>query len=291
LIEGKAAQSPEEMPVTYCSGTTGDYFKAMGIPVIEGRAFDERDGKHSPAVVLIDSTMAHRFWPDEEAVGKRLQWQGKWREIIGVVGHVRSAAQESQIIPNMYVPYAQFEFPWPSMSLVARAQSNGADIGTLVRSAVAEQDKELPLAGAQTAEQLIASSLSRQRFNLVLLGIFAALSILLAAIGVYGIMAYSVSQRMHEIGVRISLGATRWDVLAIVLRQAFAVSIIGLSAGLLAAYALTRVMTKLLYGISPRDPAVFAVSSLIVFGVALLAAYVPARKGAALDPVIVLRAQ
>lgn len=290
-LEGRPAPSIEEMPFTYCAAVTNEYFNAIGIPLLKGRLLTEHDDKHSPLVVLIDSTMAQRFWLNEDPVGQRVQWQGKWREIVGVVGHVRSAGPDGQVTPNMYVPYSQFDFPWPSMFLVARAANDGTEIAGPLLAALREQDKELAIAGTQTAEELIARSLSRQRFSTLLLSVFAALSIALAAIGVYAVVAHSVTARMQEIGIRMSLGATRRDLLKMILRQSLAIVAWGLAAGLLASYALTRVLSNLLYGVSPRDPAVFILSSLILLIVALVASYAPARKGTSVDPLSVLRVQ
>lgn len=293
FVEGQPVPAPDEYPTADCSSVSADYFRAMGIPLMRGRFFTERDTADSPKVLIINQPMARRFWPDGEAIGKRLNWQGSWREVVGVVGEVKpigSVGRVGQVNLQMYAPQTQFDFPWPSIHLAIRTTTaDPSRIASAVQSAIWVEDKDQPVDQIRTVEQLISDSVSRQRFTMLLLLIFAAMSLVLAAVGIYGVMAYSITQRMHEIGIRIALGALRSDVLKLVIRQGLILITVGVTIGLAGALALTRVLSGFLYGVSATDPTTFVQSSGLLAGAALLACYIPARKATKVDPMIVLR--
>jgi len=293
LVEGQPAPASGEYPTANCSSVSADYFRAMGIPLVKGRFFTERDTADSPKVLIIDQAMARRFWPNEEPIGKRLNWQGSWREVVGIAGEVKpigSVGRVGQVAQQMYAPQTQFDFPWPSIHLAIRTTTaDPSSITTAVLSAIWAEDKDQPVDQIRTVEQLISDAVSRQRFTMLLLVIFAAMSLVLGAVGIYGVMAYSVAQRTHEIGIRMALGARGSDVLTLVIRQGLVLIMAGVTIGLAGALALTRVLSGFLYGVGATDPATFVESSGLLAGAALLACYIPARKATKVDPMIVLR--
>ncbi len=287
------------------------YFRAMGIPLRRGRDFTAQDNESAPNVVIINETMARRFWPNEDPIGKRIKlpspepqrtWDGRWLTIIGVVGDVRADGLESEANPEMYLAYLQN--PWrgmPSrsymtlvgraMSLVARSSVDPTSLAAAIREAVAAVDKDQPVTAVATMESLMALSGSARRFNLLLLGLFATVALVLAAVGLYGVMSYGVSRQTHEIGIRMALGAQAGAVLRSVVWQGMRLVAIGLACGLAAAVALARFMDTLLFGVSATDPLTFAVIALLLTAVALLACWIPARRATKVDPMIALRCE
>ncbi|HYY56850.1 MAG TPA: ABC transporter permease [Pyrinomonadaceae bacterium] len=270
------------------------YFQTMGIPFLKGRDFTTRDAKDAPDVVVINKVLAERFWPNEEPLGKHIQLsaeQTRWREIVGVVGNEKLSALDTEIAPAVYIPLPQNSFPNAirSIFLVARAQGEPMALAQGIQNELRSMDKDQALFQVRPLEEVISNSLSQRRFNTLLLVIFAALAGLLAAIGIYGVMAYSVTQRTHEIGVRMALGAQSTDVLKMILGQGIRLTLIGVVAGLVAAFALTRVLSSLLYGVSATDPVTFLGIPLLLTAVALLASYLPARRATKVDPMIALR--
>src|SRR5262245_12609664 len=285
------------------------YFGALKIPLNRGRDFTSADNENSPGVVIINETLASRFWPNEDALGKRIKlasaepqrtWDGLWLTIIGVVGDVRADGLENEVRPEMYLSYLQN--PWrglPSrpymtlvertMSIVARGAAEPAGLTAALRQAVAAVDKNQPVMVVATLENLLAASLAERRFNLSLLGVFAAVALALAAIGLYGVMSYSVSQRTAEIGLRMALGAQESGVLRLVIGQGMKLALAGVLIGLGGAVALTRWLETLLFGVSATDPLTFALIALLLTLVALLACYVPARRATKVDPMTALR--
>jgi putative ABC transport system permease protein len=270
------------------------YFKTMGIPFAEGRDFSARDRVDTPDAVIINKSMAERFWPGASPLGKRIQLATettRWREIVGVVGDEKLSALDTETGSAVYVPLPQNTVPTAlrSVTLVVKA---GGDISALpasVRQALRAMDGEQALFQVRPLEEVISDSLSRHRFNSMLMVIFAGLAGLLAAVGVYGVLAYSVAQRRQEIGVRMALGARPFDVLKMVLGQGMKLSLAGIAAGLVTAVALTRVASSLLYGVSPTDPLTFLIISLILIAVAFVACYFPARRATRVDPCVALR--
>jgi putative ABC transport system permease protein len=261
---------------------------------LQGREFEEgRDRVDSPTVVLVSEALARRFWPGESAVGKRVNPgdpndPADWCEVVGVVKDVRQFELAADPKPQMYISYAQAGFFAPR-HLVVSSEGDPAALAGAVRRAVWEVDKDQPVSDVRTMREVLSESLARQRFSMLLLGIFAAVALVLAAVGLYGVMSYTVAQRTREIGLRMALGAQRLDVLRMVVGQGLKLVLLGVALGLLASLALTRVMASLLYGISATDPATLITISLVLIAVAMLASYIPARRATRVDPLIALR--
>ncbi len=291
-IEGRDVPQGEQPPHGDRWSASAGYFQTMTIPLVKGRYFGERDTADAPGVAIIDETMARKYWPNEDPLGKRITFEGgrenpRYREIIGIVGHVKHNGLEGESRVQYYIPLAQR--PTNNVYLVIRTANDPASLAGAVRGILRTLDKDLPVYKVTTMERLVADSMARQRFSMFLLGSFAVVALVLAAIGLYGVMAYMVTQRTHEIGVRMALGAQRRDVLKMVIGQGMLLSIIGVALGLVAAFALTRLMSSLLFGVSATDPLIFAAISLTLTSVALLACYIPARRATKVDPMIALR--
>jgi len=289
VIKGRPEPRPGEEPVAWYSSVTPDYFRAMGIRLVKGRLFTELDGPDSPAAVIITEDMARRFFPEEEPLGKQIGSgaRGPWREIVGVVADVKHFGLEQDARPTMYLAHSQF--PARGMALTVRTTSTPAALAAAVRDGVAVLDGDIPVSNVRTMEEIISASVASPRFTLALLATFAGLALLLAAVGVYGIVSYSVTQRTHEIGLRIALGAHTVDVVKLVVGQAAILAVAGVSAGVAGALAVTRLMETLLFGVSATDPVILIVIALLLFGVALTASFIPARRAAKVDPMIALR--
>ena len=271
-----------------------EYFNALGIPLLKGRGFSDRDDQNSPGVVVVSESWARRFLPHDDPLDKRIKLGGRdstrpWLSIVGVAGDIRDTALESDAKPCVYIPYPQF--PSSGMTLVVRAAVDPKPLIHAIRDGVWAVDKDQPVTDIKTMDQSIADSVSPRRFNAMLLAIFASLALVLASVGIYGVMAYSVTQRTHEIGIRVALGARALDVIELVVGRGMALVLTGVAIGLAGAVALTRVMTSLLYGVSATDPLTFAGVSLLLVAVALLASYIPARRATKVDPMIALRCE
>ncbi|PWT91414.1 MAG: ABC transporter permease [Blastocatellia bacterium] len=266
-----------------------DYFRTMRIPLLKGRAFDDRDSAESQSVVVVNETMAHRISPNEEVLGKRIKhgFKKQVAEIVGVVGDVKYAGLDQESKPEMYAPFAQR--PWPFMRIVVRAKSGSAALAAALREATKAIDKDQPVDKITTMSEVVNGSMGTRRFYMELLGTFAALALLLAIIGIYGIVSYSVIQRTREIGIRIALGAQQFDVLRLMLKEALLPTLIGVALGSAGAFAATRVLASLLFEVKPHDPATFISLSLLLAAVALGASYLPARRATKVDPLVALR--
>jgi putative ABC transport system permease protein len=292
-IEGRPIVAVAEQPMAQTRYISPDYFRAIGIPLRQGRFFSDQDRDKSLPVIIISEAMARRFWPGENPIGKRLtpsfhREQGT-REIVGVVGDVKTTGLDVDSSAMMYLPYKQF--PLPFMSFVVRTASNPESLVQPVSKAIYSIDKEQALTNVQTMEQVLTKSLSGRRFNMTLLLTFAGLALMLAAVGVYGVMNYMVTLRRRELGIRMALGAGRIDVLRLVLRQGLTLTLIGVAAGLISAYALTRLMASLLYGVTATDYITFVSVSVVLIAIGLAASYVPARRATKVNPMIALRSE
>ncbi|HZI17673.1 MAG TPA: ABC transporter permease [Pyrinomonadaceae bacterium] len=292
VIEGRQTAPNVASPHGDRWRASPDYFKAMSIPLVRGRYFAESDTPDAPGVAIIDETMAKKYWPDEDPLGKRISFEGgaqnrKWREIVGIVGHVRSVALEGDSRVQYYVPYAQAT--QTVVFLAVRAEGDPTALAGAVRGNIRSIDPDLPVYKVTTMERLVADSLAQRRFSVFLFGVFAALALVLAVVGLYGVMSYTVLQRTHEIGLRMALGAQARHILRMVLGQGLGLVAVGLAVGLLGAFALTRLMSSLLYGVSATDPLTYAGIALLLASVALIASYIPARHATRVDPMIALR--
>ena len=265
------------------------YFATMGIPLVDGREFTVRDDARATPVAIINRVLASRLPAGERAVGQRLLWGdgGSALEIVGVVDGIRHRGLDAQPRPELYVPYQQLQYG--SMAVVVRTDDDRLALAPAVKQQVYAIDPLQPVARVTTMEDLIGSSVSARRFNMVLLGTFAALALALSAVGIFGVISYSVAQRTREIGLRMALGARSGDVLAMVLRDGLVLAAIGIAIGLAGALALTRVLSSLLYEISPMDPLTFGGVAALIMVVAGVACFIPARRAATVEPMIALR--
>ena len=281
---------PSEFDDAQFRQVTPGYLSAMRIPLIAGRWLDERDNADSPGVIVVNQAFIERFFTHGDALGKRLQLMGDphaTREIVGVVGNITHIALSEPDWPEMYVPYAQFAPP--TMNILVRAAANPMNLAAALHDGVSAVDKDVTLSSVTSMRDVLGASVSQPRFSSQLLGVFAALALLLAAIGLYGLMAYSVTQRKNEIGIRMALGATRQDIVRIVLRRGSWLAIAGIGLGLIGTFAMTRLLSGMLFAVSPTDPLTFMEVALLLAGVALGACYFPARRAAKVDPMVALR--
>jgi putative ABC transport system permease protein len=298
-IEGRPPAAPGEPRLAAPRWVSPDYFKAMKIQLLKGRVFTEGDSINALPVIIINEAMARQYWPNEDPIGKRVAstddnfWRDKrlWREIVGVVKDVRYTALDTEARAQMYTPFTQFPPVFSDRTLVARTDGDPLKLVAAVRGEVHAIDKDQPISHIRTMEELVAGSVSERRFNMSLLAVFAGLALLLAAVGIYGVMSYSVEQRTREIGLRMALGAQTRDVLRLVVRQGMTLTLIGAVIGLIAAIGLTRLIKSLLFGVSATDPVTFFVIPLLLALVALLACYLPARRATKVDPLVALKAE
>jgi putative ABC transport system permease protein len=273
--------------------TTPGYLQTMAIPLMQGRSFAEQDTESTPLVALINQTMARELWPDQDPIGKRIKFPGSeknlqpWRTVIGVVGDVKQYGLDRKDPMQIYLPEAQY--PRFFLTLIVHTSSDPRNLIAAVRGEIHEMDKDQAVYNIVTMEQLLADSISLRRFSMLLLMIFAGVALTLAGVGIYGVISYSVTQRTHEIGVRMALGASRRDIIRLVVRQGMTMTLAGVGIGLVATFALTRVMESLLFGVSATDPATFIIISVVLTCVALGACYVPARRATKVDPMVALR--
>jgi putative ABC transport system permease protein len=293
-IEGRTNLPNQPSPIAYVIRVSQDYFRAVGIPLRRGRYFNAADSGDAPLVAIINETMARQFFPNEDPIGKRIntadEGQPAWRQIIGVVGDAKYNGLAEETQPAMYQPSLQAT----SYNVFLSVKTEAADplgLVSAVRNEIESLDPDLPVARVRTLEQHFATAVAQPRFGATLVAIFAALALILASVGVYGVISYSVTQRTHEIGVRVALGARSLDVLSLVVRQGMTLTVIGLGVGLGASFALTRLIKTLLFGVSATDPLTFIVISVLLTFVALLACFVPARRAAKVDPMIALRCE
>jgi len=282
---------PEESFQSEYFAQAGDYFQTMRIPLKAGRTFTDHDTAETTPVVVINETAARRAFPGQDPIGKRLTvWRDEKfaREIVGVVGDVKAATLEEETQCQIYVPHAQ-DPGWGTLGLAVRTKGEPEALTSQVRGVILSLDKDQPAFGIKTMDQAFSESVAKTRLVMLLFGVFSIFALLLATIGIYGVIAYSVAQRTHEIGIRLALGAQARDIRRMILTQGMLVTLIGAGIGLAGAFAATRVMRGLLYGVSATDPLIFIGVSLLLTVVALLACYIPARRATKVDPIIALR--
>lgn len=294
-IEDQPTPAGQSRPDEQVRFVTPNYFGTMGIPLLTGRDFTRHDLPDTQPVAIVNNAFAHKFFPNGSVIGKRISFRSnnpKWYAIVGVAGNVKHRGLDIADSPEIYIPAFQPLFAdgnVPSLYLAVRTVNDPAAVANTMRSEVAAIDRDQPVASLMTMDQRISDSVAPRRFNMFLLGLFAALALVLAAIGIYGIMAFSVVQRTHEIGVRMALGANTGDVLKLILRNGFKLALIGIVLGLLVAFAATRVLSTLLFGVSATDPTIFLIDALLLAFAALLACYIPARRATKVDPLVALR--
>ena len=296
-IEG-TPPPPSQIPIVTRFRAVGPgYFSGLQIVMKSGREFDEHDTAAAPKVVVVSESLAKLYWPKEDALGKRLKPElagGDWYQVVGVAADVRHwAADVTDVEPTAYYPYMQVPEPFlpqleGSMSIAVRS-ANSAGLLDSIRSAVSQVDATVPVYGVKSMEEMVSDSGSLRRFDMWLIGTFASLALILASVGIYGVMAYSVSQRTREIGIRVALGASRSNVLRLIMGQGAKLALIGVFVGILGALGLSRLMESLLFGVSARDLATFSLVPLIVLSLILIGCYVPAYRATKLDPLDALR--
>jgi putative ABC transport system permease protein len=293
-IEGRPL-APKDHPVGEFFTTGVGYFRALGIPIIKGRDFDDRDKHGSTPVVIVSEAFARQIFPNEDPIGKRIRpgisafdnEKPSMREIVGVVGDVHNQNLSTEPKPAYYVPQAQV--PFNQLVMVARTNAEPHSMISAVTKDVAAMDADVPLFGVKSMDEYLSASVAAPRFNTTLLSIFAGVALVLTIVGLYGVMSYSVVQRTNEIGIRLALGAQSRDVLLMIIKQGSKLIVLGLVIGLAGAFAATRVIGSLLFGVKTRDPFTFVVAALLLAIVALLACYVPAWRATKVDPLEALR--
>jgi putative ABC transport system permease protein len=302
-LENRQTGNEEDYPRTSFQGVTGDYFRAMGIPLLQGRTFSESDTLESPRVAILTEALAKRLFPDENPVGKRIhpsrlnpgqvsqpdRWTNisLWTEIVGVVADVKSMNLDPQVEANIYVPY--WQWPMQGPTLVLRTAGNPSRFAAMIYREVKALNKALPMPRVQTMKERLSDIVAQPRFQTLLLSLFGLLTLVLVSAGIYGVVSYSVAQRTHELGVRMALGAQPLDLLKLVLGQGMKLAWLGITIGVAGALALTRVLKTLLFEVSPMDPLAFALAALLLAGVVALACWIPARRATRVNPLVALR--
>jgi len=293
-VDGRPITTPDKWPGANYRAVSPNYFRAMGIPVLQGRAYTDRDTTNTPLVMIVNQKLADEEFAGENPIGKRITFgstdsnrQPVWFEIVGVVANVRSLELREEPTAELY--FAALQDYWPAMSLVVRSNLDSPNLGASVRQIVNEVDKSVPVSNVQMMDHVVSASITQPRFNLFLLGLFSTVAMLLSAAGIYGVTAYTVTQRTHELGIRIALGAQVSDVLKMILGQGMAVIGIGLAIGLAAAFGLVRLLRSFLFGVGEKDPFTFVAITVLLLLVALLACYIPASRATKVDPLVALR--
>jgi putative ABC transport system permease protein len=292
-VQGQPAPPGAEPNADY-RPISANYFRTLGLPLLRGREFTERDTVDAPDAVIVNEELAQRYWPGEDPIGKRLQIaqeKTRWREVVGVVGNAKLSGLEAKVEPAIYLPLSQNTWPHAlrTSSLVVRTKADPQGVTAALRQELRAIDPTLPITQVRTMAEILDDSLAPRRFNLALLLIFAVVAGVLAVVGIYGVMSYGVAMRTNEIGIRLALGAQPSDILNLVMSEGVKLTSGGVLLGLLGAFALTRLMTGLLFGVSAVDPIVFTAIALLLAATALLAAYLPARRAARVNPVQALK--
>jgi putative ABC transport system permease protein len=288
-VEGRPEADDGEAPGTEVRVVTPNYFSAMGIPLLKGRVLDEHDGADS-RVLVINETMAKKFFPNEDPIGKRLiiSWDPKVTdEIVGIVADIKEYALDRE--PNAAIYWPHPREPYQFMNLIVRASGDPMLLASAVQKEIRALDPDQPVANVRTLREVVSNSIARPRFNALLLAIFAGVALVLASVGLYGVMNYSATQRTHEVGIRMALGATRGDIMRLVVGNGMLLTFVGIVIGVVCSIGLTRLMQSFLFGVGATDAITFVGVSLLLAAVALLANYIPARKATRVNPVIALR--
>jgi len=293
IVEGKPLPPQGSTQAAWFTPVTAGYFQTMGIPLLKGRFFDDRDNLQAQLAIIVNRNMAEKYWPGEDPIGKRIGTGRRsptgptWWQVVGVVGNVRAFTMESEEPPTFYMAFAQR--PARRMNLVVRTEGDPLALAPLLRSAIWERDRDLAIPSMTTLDAVVGSALAQRRFVMLLLAGFSAVALVMAVVGLYGVMAYIVTQRTNEIGIRMALGAQRGDVLAMVLRQGMRLAGLGMAIGVALALAVARSIETLVYDTSPRDTATLAAIAVVLALAALAACYIPARRAARVDPMVALR--
>jgi len=301
-IEGEPLPAPGEGPDAIYRVVIPGYFQTMGIPLMSGRDVNETDTKNSGGVLVINERLADRYWPGQDPIGKRISLENpqkgaSWLSIVGVVRNSKQEEWAARPEGEVFLPYLQNHYYMESsnafsyMTLVARTTGDAAQLAPSIESQVWAVDPSVTISEIQTMDQVVAKATAEPRFNLLLLGAFASIALVLAAVGIYGVTSYSVHRRTHEIGIRMALGAGRADVRRLILRQAMTLALVGAGAGLGGAVGLARLMRGILYGVEPTDAGTYIVVTVVLCGVALASAYIPARRATRSDPIAALRCE
>jgi putative ABC transport system permease protein len=294
-VEGRFPEPKDRWTPLNWVSVRGDFFQAMGTPLLRGRYFSTTDGPNSPLVAIIDESMARRFWPGEDPIGQRFKGfdprghNDGWISVVGIAPDMRRSGLKKKPIAHIYEPYTQAIDGNRTGDLVVRTSNSPLTVAPILRRVVHKLDPAAILSGVSTVQADLSEQLAPERFQTRLFGFFAVIALILAGVGIFGVIHYSVSQRTHELGVRMALGADKSDVLKMVVRQGLKLALIGVAIGVAGALALTRFLSSLLYGVKPTDPLTFIAVSVILVGVALVACYIPARRAAKVDPMVALR--
>ena len=290
-VEGELPKNPGQERPVYAQFCTPGYFRTMEIPVLRGRGITEQDTSTSLPVAVVNETLVKQFVGGVDPIGRQIKWDGNntWYTIVGVMRDVRHLGLDKKVFAEVYFPWEQQPFIWGWVDLVIRGASDDQPLAASIVAAIRALDRQAPIQSVRTMEEIIQQSFVARKFQTVLLGLFAAMGLILASVGIYGVVNYSVNRRTHEIGIRMALGARTSDVLIMVVQQGLKLTLIGVAIGVVAALALTRVISSLLYGVSPTDPMTFVCVLLFLTGVALLASYIPARRATKVDPMVTLR--
>ncbi|MDE3135135.1 MAG: ABC transporter permease [Acidobacteriota bacterium] len=292
VIEGQPAPAPGHEPGANYSVACPGYFRTMGVPTLQGREFNSQDTLGSPGVVVINQAMAQKFWPHEDALGKRIRVDGAdsngpWLTVVGIAGNMRHWGLDEPARPQFFRPYTQAAWPW--MTIVVRTASSPAAFLAPIKQAMTRVEPNRAVSGVETMQEVVSGSLGSHRFPMLLLASFGLVALLLAAVGILGVVSYSTAQRTHEVGIRMALGAQAGDVLRLIVRGSMTWVLVGMAGGMAGSVGLTRLIGSLLYGVKPTDPFVLGGASALLAGVALLASYVPARRAMRVDPMTALR--
>jgi putative ABC transport system permease protein len=287
--EDTVCQGVGKDPLIAMRQVSTGYLDTMRTPLLQGRAFNDRDTASSPPVAIVNQTVVDRYWPGKNPIGRHVANSRDMiqREIVGVVSDVKFNALSVPNSEEMYLPLEQV--PWPTTTLIVHSQGNPEMLVSGVRAKIAELDATLPISNVASMDSVVASSVAQPRILSEFVGVFAGFALLLSAIGIYGVMAYSVASRTQEMGIRMSLGAEPRDIVKLVVKQGMSLALIGVAIGLAASLALTRLISTLLFGVSASDPLAFSLAAVVLVATALVACYLPARRATRVDPLVVLR--